>query len=84
MNIQRSSHIKVIEKFNLQPLSTEDSEFRGWIQFECRNIEPVEFEARGDGFVGSSTLSDSKFEGITLDGEFTDYDEKVSSSFENN
>jgi hypothetical protein len=47
------------------------------LMLECRGIEPVDFDPRGE-FCGKSTASSMTFDSIELeDGEWIDYDEKV-------
>ncbi|TIA79740.1 hypothetical protein E3P98_03101 [Wallemia ichthyophaga] len=94
----KTSHAKVENKRS-EAVSSEDIEnhrYRTWLVLECRNMEPIGFEARyessgelikqsreangvlrDDSYTCCSALSDAKFAEVTLDGEWSDYDEKV-------
>ncbi|TIB75590.1 hypothetical protein E3Q23_02299 [Wallemia mellicola] len=80
VEFQKSAHAKVENK-GASAVNVEDIEnhsYKSWLVLECRNLEPIGFEARDDNYICTSSLSDTKFEDVTLDGEWSDYDEKVS------
>lgn len=88
-----------MENKRSEAVSSEDIDnhrYRTWLVLECRNMEPIGFEARyessgelikqsreangvlrDDSYTCCSALSDAKFAEVTLDGEWSDYDEKV-------
>ncbi|KAL0966513.1 hypothetical protein UPYG_G00296180 [Umbra pygmaea] len=65
----------------ITPYNAEDSErFKTMVQFECRGMEPVEFQPQA-GFAADGAESGTKFLEITLlEKDWTDYDEKVNES----
>ncbi|EIM22448.1 DUF866-domain-containing protein [Wallemia mellicola CBS 633.66] len=78
----KSAHAKVENK-GASAVNVEDIEnhsYKSWLVLECRNLEPIGFEARDDNYICTSSLSDTKFEDVTLDGEWSDYDEKSGES----
>ena len=87
-----------MESKRSEAVSSEDIEshrYKTWLVLECRNLEPIGFEARSvyfiyngrsplildafrdDSYECTSAVSDTKFSEVTLDGEWSDYDEKV-------
>ncbi|XP_035655262.1 CXXC motif containing zinc binding protein isoform X1 [Oncorhynchus keta] len=62
-------------------VKAEDSErFKTMVQFECRGLEPVDFQPQA-GFAAEGAESGTKFPEITLlEKDWTDYDEKASES----
>uniref|UniRef100_A0A6Q2X1Z7 CXXC motif containing zinc binding protein n=1 Tax=Esox lucius TaxID=8010 RepID=A0A6Q2X1Z7_ESOLU len=65
----------------ITPYNAEDSErFKTIVQFECRGLEPVDFQPQA-GFAADGPESGTKFPEITLlEKDWTDYDEKISES----
>uniref|UniRef100_A0A3Q3F2N4 CXXC motif containing zinc binding protein n=1 Tax=Labrus bergylta TaxID=56723 RepID=A0A3Q3F2N4_9LABR len=59
----------------------EDSErFKTMVQFECRGLEPVDFQPQA-GFAAQGAESGTPFPEVNLqEKDWTDYDEKVSES----
>uniref|UniRef100_A0A8P4KI11 CXXC motif containing zinc binding protein n=1 Tax=Dicentrarchus labrax TaxID=13489 RepID=A0A8P4KI11_DICLA len=65
----------------ITPYNAEDSErFKTMVQFECRGLEPIDFEPQA-GFAAQGAESGTPFLEINLqEKDWTDYDEKVSES----
>ncbi|XP_021469711.2 CXXC motif containing zinc binding protein [Oncorhynchus mykiss] len=70
-----------IMRDTITPYNAEDSErFKTMVQFECRGLEPVDFQPQA-GFAAEGVESGTKFPEITLlEKDWTDYDEKASES----
>ncbi|KAF7223153.1 uridine-cytidine kinase 2-B isoform X3 [Nothobranchius furzeri] len=62
-------------------LKAEDNEtFKTMVQFECRGLEPVDFQPQA-GFAAEGAESGTPFPEVNLlEKDWTDYDEKVSES----
>ncbi|XP_061694266.1 CXXC motif containing zinc binding protein isoform X4 [Syngnathoides biaculeatus] len=62
-------------------VKAEDSEkFKTMVQFECRGLEPVDFQPQA-GFAAQGTESGTAFPEVNLlEKDWTDYDEKVKES----
>uniref|UniRef100_A0A674CUK9 CXXC motif containing zinc binding protein n=1 Tax=Salmo trutta TaxID=8032 RepID=A0A674CUK9_SALTR len=59
---------------------TENERFKTMVQFECRGLEPVDFQPQA-GFAAEGAESGTKFPEITLlEKDWTEYDEKASES----
>lgn len=58
-----------------------DSEnFKTFVAFDCRGIEPTEFDARS-GFIVKSVENGRTFEDVEIeDGDWTEYDDKNKNS----
>ncbi|XP_007910416.2 CXXC motif containing zinc binding protein isoform X1 [Callorhinchus milii] len=65
----------------IKPYNTEDSErFKTVVHFECRGLEPVDFQPQG-GFVAEGAESGTRFSEINLlEKDWTEYDEKIQKS----
>ena len=64
---------------SITPYNAEDNErFKTIVQFECRGLEPVDFQPQA-GFAAQGTDSGTLFPEITLlEKDWNDYDEKAS------
>ncbi|XP_046883026.1 CXXC motif containing zinc binding protein isoform X2 [Hypomesus transpacificus] len=65
----------------ITPYNAEDSEkFKTMVQFECRGLEPVDFQPQA-GFAAQGAESGTQFPEINLlEKDWTDYDEKIKES----
>uniref|UniRef100_A0A671K881 CXXC motif containing zinc binding protein n=1 Tax=Sinocyclocheilus anshuiensis TaxID=1608454 RepID=A0A671K881_9TELE len=65
----------------ITPYNAEDSErYKTIVQFECRGLEPVDFQPQA-GFAASGAETSTQFPEINLqEKDWTDYDEKASES----
>ncbi|CAL8326733.1 unnamed protein product [Arctogadus glacialis] len=65
----------------ITPYNMEDSEtFKTMVQFECRGLEPVDFQPQA-GFAAEGAESGTKFPEINLqEKDWTDYDEEAAES----
>ncbi|KAF7223154.1 uridine-cytidine kinase 2-B isoform X1 [Nothobranchius furzeri] len=65
----------------ITPYNAEDNEtFKTMVQFECRGLEPVDFQPQA-GFAAEGAESGTPFPEVNLlEKDWTDYDEKVSES----
>uniref|UniRef100_A0A4W3J4S4 CXXC motif containing zinc binding protein n=1 Tax=Callorhinchus milii TaxID=7868 RepID=A0A4W3J4S4_CALMI len=65
----------------IKPYNTEDSErFKTVVHFECRGLEPVDFQPQG-GFIAEGAESGTRFSEINLlEKDWTEYDEKIQKS----
>uniref|UniRef100_A0A8C2IUK5 CXXC motif containing zinc binding protein n=2 Tax=Cyprinus carpio TaxID=7962 RepID=A0A8C2IUK5_CYPCA len=65
----------------ITPYNAEDSErFKTIVQFECRGLEPVDFQPMA-GFAAGGAETSTQFPEINLqEKDWTDYDEKASES----
>ncbi|XP_018609032.1 CXXC motif containing zinc binding protein isoform X2 [Scleropages formosus] len=65
----------------ITPYNADDSEkFKTMVQFECRGLEPVDFQPQA-GFCAKGAESGTPFSEINLqEADWTDYDEKVNES----
>ncbi|KAK3567920.1 hypothetical protein QTP86_027260 [Hemibagrus guttatus] len=70
-----------ILKDTITPYNLEDSErFKTMVQFECRGLEPVDFQPQA-GFTAKGAETTSQFPEINLqEKDWTDYDEKAGES----
>uniref|UniRef100_A0A9J7X8V1 CXXC motif containing zinc binding protein n=2 Tax=Cyprinus carpio TaxID=7962 RepID=A0A9J7X8V1_CYPCA len=80
---QTTSYIFSIDilRDTITPYNAEDSErYKTIVQFECRGLEPVDFQPQA-GFAASGAETSTQFPEINLqEKDWTDYDEKASES----
>ncbi|XP_059840319.1 CXXC motif containing zinc binding protein isoform X3 [Hemitrygon akajei] len=76
----RENSIDIL-KDTINPYNAEDSEkFKTIVQFECRGLEPVDFQPQA-GFTAEGTESRTQFDEINLlEKDWNDYDEKIQES----
>ncbi|MBN3302249.1 CXXC motif containing zinc binding protein [Amia ocellicauda] len=76
----RENSIDIL-KDTITPYNADDSErFKTMVQFECRGLEPVDFQAQA-GFAAQGAESGTPFSEINLqEGDWNDYDEKSKES----
>uniref|UniRef100_A0A674PN81 CXXC motif containing zinc binding protein n=1 Tax=Takifugu rubripes TaxID=31033 RepID=A0A674PN81_TAKRU len=76
----RENSIDILED-TITPYNAEDSErFKTMVQFECRGLEPVDFQPQA-GFVAEGTETGTPFPEVNLlEKDWTDYDEKLAAS----
>ncbi|XP_062920305.1 CXXC motif containing zinc binding protein isoform X2 [Mobula hypostoma] len=76
----RENSIDIL-KDTINPYNAEDSEkFKTIVQFECRGLEPVDFQPQA-GFTAEGTESGTQFDEINLlEKDWNDYDEKIQES----
>ncbi|XP_028834196.1 CXXC motif containing zinc binding protein [Denticeps clupeoides] len=76
----RENSIDIL-KDTVTPYNAEDSEkFKPMVQFECRGLEPVDFQPQA-GFAAEGAESGTKFPEVNLlEKDWTDYDENASES----
>lgn len=67
---------------SLKPYTAESSgKWATLVGFDCRGLEPVEFDHKCKGWLTVGTESGTPFKEITLeDGDWADYDEPASQS----
>lgn len=59
---------------------SDSGKFKNFISFDCRGIEPTEFDPRG-GYVVKSIDNGQTFEDVEIDsGDWTEYDDKNKNS----
>ncbi|XP_053103158.1 CXXC motif containing zinc binding protein isoform X4 [Hemicordylus capensis] len=65
----------------MKPYNSEDNEtFKTIVEFECRGLEPVDFQPQA-GFVAEGAESGTPFNEINLlEKDWNDYDEKIKDS----
>ncbi|XP_061694264.1 CXXC motif containing zinc binding protein isoform X2 [Syngnathoides biaculeatus] len=78
---ERDFFLADILEDTIAPYNAEDSEkFKTMVQFECRGLEPVDFQPQA-GFAAQGTESGTAFPEVNLlEKDWTDYDEKVKES----
>ncbi|XP_034038284.1 CXXC motif containing zinc binding protein [Thalassophryne amazonica] len=76
----RENSIDILEN-TITPYNAEDSDrFKTMVQFECRGLEPVDFQPQA-GFAAEGAGSGTQFPEINLqEKDWTDYDEKLKES----
>uniref|UniRef100_A0A672M8F0 CXXC motif containing zinc binding protein n=1 Tax=Sinocyclocheilus grahami TaxID=75366 RepID=A0A672M8F0_SINGR len=76
---RENSIVLLVHVFSL--LKAEDSErYKTIVQFECRGLEPVDFQPQA-GFAARGATTSTQFPEINLqEKDWTDYDEKASES----
>ncbi|XP_029650128.1 CXXC motif containing zinc binding protein [Octopus sinensis] len=76
----RENSISIIKESLGKYTIDNDNQFVSMVTFECRGIEPVDYQPTC-GFVGESSESTTQFKEITFaEGDWTDYDENASVS----
>ncbi|CAG0903345.1 unnamed protein product [Darwinula stevensoni] len=75
----RESSIDIIPD-SIGKYSSDDEGFKSVVHFDCRGLEPVDFDARV-GWVAEGTDTGTRFEDIDLkEKEWVDYDDKAKAS----
>lgn len=75
----RENSIDIL-KDTITPYTADDSEtFKKIVAFECRGMEPIEFQPR-TGWVAKGAETSSSFNIDLTEGEWCDYDEKAGES----
>jgi len=67
-----------IEEGSIKPFSSENTGAQMMVSFDCRGLEPVDWECRG-GFI-AKTEKGKTFEVNLEDGEYYDYDDDANES----
>lgn len=66
--------------FTASYLEDDAGKFKGIVTFDCRGIEPLDFDPRS-GFIVKSLDGGITFEDVEIeDGDWSDFDEKLSCS----
>lgn len=76
-----SSRISLLILLLVATYTEKDSgNFKGFVSFDCRGIEPIEFDARS-GYIVKSAENGRTFEDVEIeDGDWTEYDDKNKNS----
>lgn len=81
MNVRVLCNSKLIKLFIVASYTESDSEtFKTFVSFDCRGIEPTEFDARS-GYTVKCIDNGRTFENVEIeDGDWTEYDDKNKNS----
>ncbi|CAO1392638.1 unnamed protein product [Diamesa tonsa] len=76
----RVNSMDVLEKSQASYTEDDAGQFKGIVTFDCRGIEPLDFDPRS-GFIVKSVDGGITFEDVEIeDGDWSDFDEKLSCS----
>ena len=72
----RENSMDIIEGSQAPYIEDDSGEFKTIVSFDCRGVEPVEFDPNRSGYIVKGAENGQTFEVEIEDGDWTEYDDK--------